>query len=339
MLIGSHSLASIASVFVDALRKHYAIDCEPLLVEAGLDPAKMHVPGARYPDEYFDRLWEVVLRETGDECVGVVIGQEIRVTTFHALGFAWMASDTLHEALKRLVRYDRIVSTGTHLELEEAGECYRLVLETSLPDYPLSPVATEAYFMAILKLCRQAGDNLVSPSKVMFSRPPTERAGDFAIAFNAPVQFGARKDQLLFDASVIDAHLPGRNIDLALANDRVAEGYLQSLDPDLLATRVRELLIQLLPSGNFSQDRVAKQLNRSPSTLHRQLLLEGTTFKLIREEVRKELTLHYLRDQKLALSEIAFLTGFSEQSNLTRAFRRWMGVPPTAYRKGLTPSR
>lgn len=337
MLIGTHSLASIASVFVDALHKSYAMDCAPLLEEAGLDLAKMHVPGARYPDANFDRLWEIVLRETGDECVGLVVGKAVRVTTFHALGFAWMASDTLHDAFRRLVRYDRIVTTGTHLEFDEAGSLYSLELRTSEPDYPLLPVSTEAYFTSILTLCRHASDNHIVPAQVRLTRAPTDRAGDFAIAFDAPVQFGADVDQLLFDRSIIDAPLPGRNIELALANDRVAESYLQSLNPELLATRVRELLIQMLPSGHVSQDRVAKRLNRSTSTLHRHLVSEGISFKWLRDEVRKELALHYLRDQQLSLSEIAFLTGFSEQSNFTRAFRRWTGIPPTAYRQTLAP--
>lgn len=339
MLIGAHSLASIASVFVEALQMHYAIDCVPLLEEAGIDPAKMTVPGARYPDESFDKLWEIVLRETGDECVGLVIGQQLRITTFHALGLAWMASDSLRNAFKRLVRYDRIVSTSAHLQLEDDGRHYRLGLHTMLPEYPLLPVATEAYFMAILKLCRQAKDSSVAPSEVRFSRPPTERAGDFAVAFDAPVRFGAETDQMLFERSTVDARLPGRNADLALANDRVAERYLQSLDPELVATRVRELLVQLLPSGEFSQDRVAKRLNRSTSTLHRQLVSEGATFTSIRDDVRKEVALHYLGDHKVSLSEIAFLVGFSDQSNFTRAFRRWTGVPPNEYRKRLQPRR
>jgi len=333
MLIGTHSLASIASVFIDALEKNYGIECAPLLEEAGLDVAKIDVPGARYSDASFDKLWTIVLRETGDECVGLVIGERIRVTTFHALGFAWMASDTFRDAFSRLARYDRIVSTGAHLKLDDHGDFCRLTLESYVADYPILPVAAEAYFMAILKLCREVKDASFAPAEVRFARPETDRADDFAAAFNAPVRFGANDDQLLFERTVVDARLPGRNAVLALANDRVAESYLGSLDTDLLATRVRELMIQLLPSGGLSQERIAKRLNCSPSTLHRRLVSEGTTFRRIRDDVRKELALRNVRHGKLSLSEIAFLVGFSDQSNFSRAFRRWTGSPPREYSK------
>lgn len=72
-------------------------------------------------------------------------------------------------------------------------------------------------------------------------------------------------------------------------------------------------------------------MNRSLSKLQRQLQAEGTNYMEIREETRKSLGEHYLRAQKLSVGEIAFLLGFSDQSNFSRAFKRWTGVTPRQF--------
>ena len=74
------------------------------------------------------------------------------------------------------------------------------------------------------------------------------------------------------------------------------------------------------------------RLAQSTSTLHRQLLAEGVTFAAIRDETRKTLTLDYLREGELSLNEIAFLVGYSDQSNFSRAFRRWTGYSAKEWR-------
>ena len=91
--------------------------------------------------------------------------------------------------------------------------------------------------------------------------------------------------------------------------------------------------MQLLPSGEASQERVAQKLNRSCSTLQRELRAEGTSFRDVREDTRRRLAEEYILDREMTLQEIAFLLGFSDQSNFSRAFRRWTGSSPNAWRK------
>jgi AraC-like DNA-binding protein len=78
---------------------------------------------------------------------------------------------------------------------------------------------------------------------------------------------------------------------------------------------------------------VAGLLAMHPRTLQRHLAAENTTFESIREEARKEAALHYLRETRIPLSQLAGLLGFSEQSVMTRSCRRWFGAPPSALRR------
>jgi AraC-like DNA-binding protein len=81
---------------------------------------------------------------------------------------------------------------------------------------------------------------------------------------------------------------------------------------------------------------IAKRLGFSARSFHRRLADQGVSFQSLTEETRREIAVGMLRDEAYALSEIAFLTGFSEQSAFTRAFKRWTGVTPASYRKSMS---
>ena len=155
---------------------------------------------------------------------------------------------------------------------------------------------------------------------------------EYVKALDAPVTFGAERNAIRLDKEKMQAPLPGHNIDIVKANDRVVEHYLATMEPHQVAAEVREILIQLLPSGKASQNRIAERLHRSLSTLQRQLQTEETNYQQIREQTRRTLAQNYVSDGELSLGQIAYLLGFSDQSNFSRAFKRWTGVSPRAYR-------
>ena len=105
------------------------------------------------------------------------------------------------------------------------------------------------------------------------------------------------------------------------------------LDKNNITTQVKSKLLDLLPSGHSTEEAVIQALHLSQRTLQRKLKEEGTTFKELLDETRRELAKEYVNDTSLSFSEITYLLGFSEQSNFTRAFKRWQGQSPSAYRQ------
>ena len=142
-----------------------------------------------------------------------------------------------------------------------------------------------------------------------------------------------------FDKDVLNAPLPHGSTEIAKATDRIVEDYLDTLDPNKVASQVRRLLIQLLPSGNVNQDVVANQLNRSKSTLQRQLKTEGLSYRDVLEDTQRSLAENYLNERKHAHAQIAYLLGFSDQSNFSRAFKRWTSLSPKQYQESVGRSR
>jgi YesN/AraC family two-component response regulator len=116
-------------------------------------------------------------------------------------------------------------------------------------------------------------------------------------------------------------------------SDRTASAVETTTD------RLRRLIREELCGGRPTLEHLAGRLHMSGRTLHRRLGEEGTTFRQVVTDVRRELAERHLRERRLAIGEIGFLLGFSEASVFHRAFKRWTGWRPLAYREAHAAGR
>jgi AraC-like DNA-binding protein len=98
------------------------------------------------------------------------------------------------------------------------------------------------------------------------------------------------------------------------------------------AQRAKSEIIELLPNGEASLERVAQRLHLSQRSLQRQLASESYSFRSLLDEVREELAVCYLNYERLSISEVAYRLGYSEVSAFTRAFVRWKNLSPSDWR-------
>ena len=111
------------------------------------------------------------------------------------------------------------------------------------------------------------------------------------------------------------------------------QDYLSGFEPDTLASKVRQLLATKLPDGEFQQIEVASALAMSSRSLQRGLQKEGASFKELLEQTREDLAMKYIDEPEISLIEVCCMLGFADQSNFTRAFKRWTGMTPAFYRQ------
>ncbi len=104
--------------------------------------------------------------------------------------------------------------------------------------------------------------------------------------------------------------------------------YFADTCSDKVARRIGTMLFR---GDKIGIDIVSKDLAQSSRSLQNRLKVEGTSFQKLFDQVRKELALNYLKDGDTAISEIAFLLGFSEQSAFNHAFKRWTGTTPRKF--------
>ena len=334
MLYEPTTLASVARVIGECLEGDYGIDPSPLFAELNIDTGKFLKPGARASFGKMDELWQKALVATDDPWFGFRVGERSKPGDFFVFGHAWLASASLRGALDRLCRYSRVITTlSSELRLEKQEDSYALI--ETYPENGLTPqkVASDAGYVALLKLCDAVTQDIIRPTSVALTVAPEFGSTRYDEIFQCPVRYGSEKQIWRFDADDLERPLSGSAPEVAEATDRIAENYIQSLDSSAVATAVSRMLVQTLPSGKSDQDTIATRLHRSRSTLQRQLSAEGTSYRDILEATRRALATRYLKEGDHSQAQIAFMIGFADQSNFARAFKRWTGVSPGEYQK------
>jgi AraC-like DNA-binding protein len=306
-------------------------DSAALLAEAGFDIKAIDGPTVRCPLTQTARLWRIAVAATGDPGFGIKVASHIKQTTFHALGYGLSASSTLKEAFERVQRYCHVASDAIEYDFSRNGAEYHFVIE---PAEEVADESVDALVAAYLRMCRSLIGHDYSPLRVEFRRAPPARIDDFQRLLRAPLQFGAARTRLVFDADTILRPLDGGNPELARHHDAIALRYLSQMERDNIQARVRDVLTKRLAHGEPSQEDVAELLHMSARTLQRKLGDGGTTYKEILDETRRVLALAYLSAPRHTVSDVTYLLGFSAGSSFTRAFRRWTGQSPSDWRAG-----
>jgi len=334
MLYEPTTLASVARLIGETLRKEHGIDPAQAFAQANIDTNKFRRPGSRVPLSKMTKLWDICVYMTHDRQFGMKVGGRVEPSDFYVLGHAWLASATLSGGLDRLCRYAHVLSTAiANIQVRHEDDMVVFVEAPHDPGVIVHRTADEAGIASFFRLCEIIKREPVRPLKVELVFPP-ETARDYLDEFlQCPVTYGNVEERFYFSREEFEEPLPGSIPDVLDSTSRIAERYLETLDQSKVATEVRQLLIQMLPSGKADQDTVANRLYRSTSTLQRQLTSEGTNYRDILESTRRNLAEHYLRDGDYSQAEIAFMIGFSDQSNFARAFKRWTGMSPGQFQK------
>ena len=330
--LGHNTLNSAASLLVQAITAR-GLDIDAFAAELGVRLSDYENPNGRVPVSIMQRAWKLAVDWTGDPCFGITLAEVLQPAALHGLGLSMIASSTLKESIIRVVRYQKIISTILNMRLDTGREGYSISSSTKHFTVKPVPTAIDAMTAILVQMCRITAGQRISPQRVDFDHPEAGCRRRFEEFFGCPVRFSASNNRILFDRETLEQELLSANPELARVNDRIVLDYLHDFNRKSLTTRVRELIIELLPGGLPREADVARHLNMSLRSLQRRLKEEGVSYKRILDEIRESLAIRYLEERRRPIIEISYLLGFSEQSNFTRAFKRWQGVTPLQYRQ------
>jgi AraC-like DNA-binding protein len=247
------------------------------------------------------------------------------------LGYLVLASDNLAEAVYTYQRYERLFYGVDMAEVVLHQD--EVEIRWSRGD-TTGVMADETAIAALVTFLHKQIDNPPPPSRVGFvHEAPPARAQACEAFFGCSVDFGASHTLVRFPIAYMSIPMPHREPGLRALLNRQAKALLDALpDPNAFDKAVQQLLVRLLPDGEVSVDKVAQAMNQSTRTLQRRLTESGMTWQYLLDRTREQLARQYLSDRALSLAEIALLLGYSEQSAFTRAFKRWTGLTPLAFR-------
>jgi AraC-like DNA-binding protein len=323
--IGSYSLAIAKALDASG------VDSARIFQAVGIPKDLSNDPLSRLPASTMTRLYRACVEVTNNPYFGLSVAKYVQISNLHALGYALAASSTLMDFCRRLERYFRLLSQTTKISLSEADDQVLLRFEHLVE---LSAETEDAFFAFLLLTMRHLYRQDFQPLRVEFHRAmPREGAGPYETLMRAPVCFAQTDGLLVFSKADLLQPLNGSCPELAQVNDNIVIGYLARLDKSDVISGVTQKIIEFLPAGDCSRDKVASALCMSPTTLQLKLSQRGTNFQQLLDDTRKELACSYLQQAARSVTEITFLLGFSDTSNFTRAFKRWTGQSPTDFRQ------
>lgn len=246
------------------------------------------------------------------------------------LDYLIVSSDTVKHGLQRLARYLRLLNPYIRILVDETDEPARVVVDTGGDQFNAEIVVAST----VLGFTRETADHL-KVAYVSFTHDPDD-VSEYARVLRCPMETGASWNGWALPKAALA--LPLRRRDPALRRwlERRAVDLLARLPASTdLRDEVRHALATRMTAGDMSIDAVARRLVIAPRTLQRRLAQTGTSFDALREDARKRAAELYLSDATLSTTEIAYLLGYSEPTGFHRAFRRWHGTTPEAFRRNL----
>ncbi len=307
-----------------------------LLRGATIPPAAIEDPCARVPLRSYATLYKSVTDHLGDEAFGL-LSATLRPGAFEFLCRGMIGSPSLGIALARGARYLAVVLPDLGLEVERSHNSAILrIFERRSVSEACDDARRVFAFEWLLRLVHGLACWLVarslSLSSVAFPFPRPAHAEDYALIYTANSSFNAEALEASFQANLLD--LPIRRDDAAL------ESFLQN-GPETLTMlyrrdretvrQVRDALAAALPAAP-TIDGIAAAMHVSPRTLHRRLAQEGSSFRAIKDALRRDIALARIERENLPISQLAHDLGFTDTSAFFRAFRKWTGQAPSRYR-------
>lgn len=308
----------------------------PLLKAAGLRPADLALE--RWPIDHITRLWRAAARLTQDPGFGLKTGSWVGPDSFNVVGFILQSAATVREALGMVQKYQALISDGGRLQLLPGTTCSWLIYHPQQGDLAFSPHQIEAVLAAVVSASRWIGAGALMPQLVRLSHEAVGPLGGYRDVFPCPIEFGQAYSGLLLDNAALDAPLPQANALFARLHEQHAREQLQALAQQQGSRAVVHdwLRTQLQQRGGPpvpTRTEAAMALGLHERTLARRLSAQGCTFQSLLDDVRQALALQWVKEEALPLKELAHALGYADISPFYRAFHRWTGQTPAAWRE------
>ncbi len=306
-----------------------------LLEHAEIASDLLHRREARIPVARYAALYRLINDSLDDEGFAL-FSRPLRRGSFEFLCRAVLSAPTLELALERIARFLHVVLDDLSVEIETSGRAAVIVIsEEQAP--PVGAAGRIFAYEWLLRMIHGLAAWLVAHplplDEVAFPYPPPLHVADYELVF-AP--------RHTFDAPRLEARFPVEWLALPVRRDEAALTLFLADAPAsittlyrrdrALALRVREHLRAALPE-QLTLPTLARRMFLSPRTLHRRLEDEGTSFRAIKDSLRRELAVDWLTKTARPLGRIGADLGFADAAAFYRAFAAWTGCGPREFRQ------
>ncbi len=318
-------------------------ECAELLQDSGVDTQDIDSPEMLITLAQHHQLIQNILRITNNPHIGLAFAKQVRYTNMGSVGWALVSSATLLESLKTFLKYLKLRSPLIQTKMHESNGNVHIVYSDSLDVMPIRQFYYEIMLGGLSGFFEMfAGNQLKSDPELS---PPEKIVVRVALPEFPLLQTHKRLLELdidiLFDQDITEVIYPARYLEFksSLADPVTAKMAREICDEQLRQIEPSEDLIARI--NHIVQDKtnsfpslveVAAEICVSPRTLRRELKKRDTTYQILLDTAREKMAIKLLKSSTLTIHEISEKLGYKDPTNFGRAFRKWTGKPPGAYR-------
>ncbi|MCC5859347.1 MAG: AraC family transcriptional regulator ligand-binding domain-containing protein [Ectothiorhodospiraceae bacterium] len=312
--------------------ERFGIEKHRLLHEAEVPVGLADLPSARIATGKIARIIQIMWREMQDENLGFC-ENKIGIGAFHMMGKVAVNSPNLEAALKQGVRFYGLITDDFTLDLKKSNNeaSFRLVMRR--PELDPDHFLCEFLLITFHRFSSWLVGRNIILSNAHFSYAPPCHVDEYKFLFPSGHSFLNSENGFTFSDHYLKMPVVQNRANL---KDFILRSpvdlLLKPRDDCTFTTQVRVLIEPLVHEGFPGIDEVAERLNLTSQTLRRKLKREGSSYRKIMDLVRRDLAIYYLTHKALSIGEISRLVGFAEPAAFIRAFKKWTGVTPGAYR-------
>ncbi len=323
----------MAVVFSTIYKKAIQLALSEGLPKAVLnDYTNYKIENERVPMELLLDVYELAEKQL-QAGFGLRQGIQLDTNDYGTLGLSWKTCLKAIDVLKNVKRYMVLVTDDGSIELDERDGIVKLILNREVYRTGIK-IANEASFVMLVGILNEVTGKRITPTEVSFKHS-FSTSDYFSNHFECPVNFNATENALVFNTKVLDISTikADKFIHQFLVERMEQEKSKIHKSEDVLTSEINKLLKESMSSGIPSIVQVGEYLGMSARTLKRRLSDRNLSFRELIQKNQQETATQLLTTTSQSIGEIAFLTGFSEQSAFNRAFKRWTGQAPNEYRK------
>jgi AraC-like DNA-binding protein len=285
------------------------------------------------PAELFFELHEIANKALPPGCA-VRVGQAMKMDDYGVLGLSWKTCSRARDLFDRSVRYFMLLTNTYVFEIQDEAAVTRIFLHRDAYRRGVA-LSNEATFSATVTVVQLITEKELFPVEVAFQHATPTDLAVYTNRFRCPVHFGQPQNFISYRTADLNTRTAKADLSInQFLNERIEEEAKGiEVNGNKLVADIKSLIIDALPSGIPGIDQVSEHIGMSSRTLTRRLSESGFSFRELVSSTQREISLNLLQESAYSIGEIAFQTGFSEQSAFNRAFKRWTGQPPIAFRK------
>lgn len=328
LLYPAYKIEALTRFMVDK-----GVSPESILANTGLSISALSLPDTRISMRQLGIVYTNVSHLSSDPGIALRAGQQIHVSNYGLFGYVILTSTSLRRALEFATsKHHQLATPTVMMSLNEYDDMASLSFRDTLGMEEINRFNLEFQ----LSLLSSIHHDMLGPDfywdSVHCSYSEPKHSSEYVAILGCPVYFGQSKTEVIFRRDFLDKPLLKSNI--------ITETMAKEMCEKMLTEQVNHTdLIQSIydilnrdPINMPSGENIAQSLAMSPRTMRRKLESQGTTLRNIVDQVRKNLSINFLRSTRMNIDDIAEQVGFSSAANFRTAFKRWTNKTPAMYR-------